>query len=187
MNEESNNERILLTSMASAMFFGTIIFASVACSVKMALSGDWGSLFQTMNNSRASPLDSKSFSSIATLLYHCSVLGLLLFYAYICENHPPYPHGVKTYDRDEFFFMTAIVLVASCFTLKGNGGAKSPSTSKKDANDAVVTVEILHRDQTEEWKGWMQLMFLLYHYYNAEEVYNSIRVMITCYVFMTGT
>ena len=32
----------------------------------------------------------------------------------------------------------------------------------------------------------MQFMFLLYHYYHAEEVYNSIRIMITCYVWMTG-
>jgi len=45
---------------------------------------------------------------------------------------------------------------------------------------------ILSRAQTEEWKGWMQWMFLLYHYYHAEPVYNSIRVMITCYVWMTG-
>lgn len=29
-------------------------------------------------------------------------------------------------------------------------------------------------------------MFLLYHYYHAEEIYNSIRIMITAYVFMTG-
>ena len=29
-------------------------------------------------------------------------------------------------------------------------------------------------------------MFLLYHYYHAEEVYNAIRIMITCYVWMTG-
>ena len=29
-------------------------------------------------------------------------------------------------------------------------------------------------------------MFLLYHYYAASETYNSIRIMITCYVWMTG-
>jgi N-acetylneuraminate 9-O-acetyltransferase len=46
--------------------------------------------------------------------------------------------------------------------------------------------DILNRDQTEEWKGWMQFMFLMYHYYHAEEVYNAIRIMITCYVWMTG-
>jgi N-acetylneuraminate 9-O-acetyltransferase len=32
----------------------------------------------------------------------------------------------------------------------------------------------------------MQFIFLLYHYFHAEEVYNSVRVMITCYVWMTG-
>ena len=30
------------------------------------------------------------------------------------------------------------------------------------------------RDQTEEWKGWMQLMFLLYHYFDAKELYNGV-------------
>mmetsp|Transcript_16399 Transcript_16399/g.24577 ORF Transcript_16399/g.24577 Transcript_16399/m.24577 type:complete len:982 (-) Transcript_16399:121-3066(-) len=35
-------------------------------------------------------------------------------------------------------------------------------------------------------KAGCSLFFLLYHYYHAEEVYNSIRIMITCYVWMTG-
>jgi len=29
-------------------------------------------------------------------------------------------------------------------------------------------------------------MFLLYHYYHAEETYKALRIMITCYVWMTG-
>lgn len=32
----------------------------------------------------------------------------------------------------------------------------------------------------------MQIAFLLYHYFEAAEVYNTIRVMITCYIWMTG-
>jgi hypothetical protein len=46
--------------------------------------------------------------------------------------------------------------------------------------------EVLNRKQTEEWKGWMQFIFLLYHYVHATEVYNVIRVLITCYVWLTG-
>lgn len=42
------------------------------------------------------------------------------------------------------------------------------------------------RDQTEEWKGWMQVMFVWYHYFAAKEWYNWIRVFIACYVWMTG-
>jgi len=44
----------------------------------------------------------------------------------------------------------------------------------------------LQREQTDEWKGWMQLMFLMYHYFAEKEVYNAIRVYIAAYVFMTG-
>lgn len=42
------------------------------------------------------------------------------------------------------------------------------------------------RNQTEEWKGWMQVMFVWYHYFAAKEWYNLIRVYIGCYVWMTG-
>ncbi len=45
---------------------------------------------------------------------------------------------------------------------------------------------LLNRDQTEEWKGWMQVMFLLYHYFEARELYNAIRIFIAGYVWMTG-
>ena len=32
----------------------------------------------------------------------------------------------------------------------------------------------------------LQVLFLLYHYYNAKEIYNAIRVFIAAYVWMTG-
>ncbi|CAK9169975.1 unnamed protein product [Ilex paraguariensis] len=57
----------------------------------------------------------------------------------------------------------------------------------------------LNRHQTEEWKGWMQasiyvkvrnlnalVLFLMYHYFAATEIYNAIRVFIAAYVWMTG-
>merc|ERR1719409_2481603 len=46
--------------------------------------------------------------------------------------------------------------------------------------------DFMHRDQTEEWKGWMQFLFLAYHYWKQEANYNDIRVYITCYLWMTG-
>merc|ERR1712137_32166 len=50
----------------------------------------------------------------------------------------------------------------------------------------LATSQPLQREQTDEWKGWMQIMFLLYHYFAEHEVYNAIRVYIAAYVFMTG-
>lgn len=54
-------------------------------------------------------------------------------------------------------------------------------TLKKTEKPAV-----LGREQTNEWKGWMQIMFLLYHYYRGTWIYNEIRVFVSCYVWMTG-
>lgn len=50
----------------------------------------------------------------------------------------------------------------------------------------VRTPLLLNRPQTEEWKGWMQVLFLLYHYFEAKEAYNAIRIFIAGYVWMTG-
>ena len=202
-----------LTTMASAMFFGMIFFATTAMAVKAWSHGDTRAL-QAAANPRASALDLRSFPSVYTFLYNMSFLGLIMFYAYLCEYHPPFPHAPKSYDRDEFFFMTALLIVISLYTLKKNDPTVGVTSSSKDGSssstaktlsssdswnsDSHTTItannqrqvapvnektEVLNRDQTEEWKGWMQFMFLLYHYYHAEEVYNAIRVMITCYVW----
>ena len=184
------------STMATAMMFGTIIFASVALAARMYFSGDMRAV-RDAQCPRSSPLDVRSFSSVYTLLHHSTIFGLILMYAYICEYHPPFPHAGKAYDRDEFFFMTALLFLVSAFTLYKNDKGKASPPDQKDSNvDGVVKErqvaevndanEVLNRDQTEEWKGWMQYMFLLYHYYHAEEVYNAIRIMITCYVWMTG-
>ena len=213
-----------LSSVATAMLFGTITFATVALATRTWLIGDSRAILTAMQP-RAQPLDIKSFTSIYTLLHHFTVFGLILFFAYICENHPFFPHDEKAYDRDQFFFLVALLFLLSSYTVHKNEKAKSTvhrtesssklgdklqalsnkssapnvSPTKMDetsyssytgtlqttgtyirASDTSPANDVLNRDQTEEWKGWMQFVFLFYHYYHAEEIYNSIRIMITC-------
>lgn len=76
----------------------------------------------------------------------------------------------KSYSRDLFLFLF--------FALAAYGWCISLQKSK--------TTGPLNREQTEEWKGWMQVLFLLYHYFKASEAYNAIRLFIAAYVWMTG-
>ena len=44
-------------------------------------------------------------------------------------------------------------------------------------------VQLLSRAQTEEWKGWMQFAFIMYHYYRMYSAYNEIRCFVSAYVW----
>jgi len=108
--------------------------------------------------------------SVMLLMKEFSVLGALMLYAWVCENAPIYPHEQKEHLPDFFWFICLVVLVFAFGSLEFHEGAD----------------DLVNRDQTEEWKGWMQTVFLLYHYFHESEVYNIVRVMISCYVWMTG-
>jgi len=108
--------------------------------------------------------------SILLLMNNLAQFGGILLYSWFCENLPYHDHGKKFHNRDIFWALTLIYLGFSLTTMKEN---------PKDTS-------VLNRDQTEEWKGWMQFLFLMYHYFEAKEIYNSIRVFISCYVWMTG-
>lgn len=82
--------------------------------------------------------------------------------------------SLRQHNLDAFISTMVIVLLVSLLTVRSH------------PEDISRGLEILHRDQTEEWKGIMQLGFILYHYFHAEETYNLIRIFIACYVWMTG-
>ena len=101
----------------------------------------------------------------------CAVeMGTIVLWFYIADRTPAIAAGPKEYIRDVFLFIFLILtIVASGYSMKQ---ARAPT--------------LINRQQTEEWKGWMQVLFLLYHYYEAREVYNAIRIFIASYVWMTG-
>lgn len=59
----------------------------------------------------------------------------------------------QAHDMDMFWCVALMLLVSSALNVRKSKGG-----------------DVLNREQTEEWKGWMQFMFLMYHYFSAHEV-----------------
>ncbi|KAK0578803.1 hypothetical protein LWI29_016450 [Acer saccharum] len=104
--------------------------------------------------------------------------GLLMFYFYICDRTNILGDSTKDYNRDLFLFLFMLLIIVSAMTSLKKHSDKSVFSGKATL--------YLNRHQTEEWKGWMQVLFLMYHYFAATEIYNAIRVFIAAYVWMTG-
>ncbi|KAK3005309.1 hypothetical protein RJ639_016218 [Escallonia herrerae] len=126
-----------------------------------------------------------------------SEFGGLMFYFYICDRTNLFAESTKNYNRDLFLFLYVLLIIASAMTSLKKHSDKSAFSGK--------SLLYLNRHQTEEWKGWMQasffvcnasvfqlsqrasiVLFLMYHYFAATEIYNAIRVFIAAYVWMTG-
>lgn len=107
-----------------------------------------------------------------------SEFGALLIYYYICDRTNLLGESKKSYNRDLFWFLYSLLIIVSAVTSFKIHTDKSPLSGK--------SIMYLNRHQTEEWKGWMQVLFLMYHYFAATEIYNAIRVFIAAYVWMTG-
>jgi len=132
-----------------------------------------GELMQTR-----SPKDSDANAKVGPV--HKSQLGTLrawgefifyMGYIYLCDRTPVFSKGPKLTGSSRFWAVNVLILLCALCTLRSSG----PGEMKP-----------LQRDQTEEWKGWMQLMFILYHYFAEAPIYNAIRLYIAAYVWMTG-
>ncbi|XP_065834180.1 N-acetylneuraminate 9-O-acetyltransferase-like, partial [Oscarella lobularis] len=106
------------------------------------------------------------------VLKNLSKFGLILAYFYICDRTPIFMKEAKVYGLGSFLACLGVLFLV--------GIASGKEASKAD---------YLNRDQTDEWKGWMQLIILAYHYLGASadlRVYVWIRVLVASYLFMSA-
>lgn len=99
-------------------------------------------------------------------------LGLIMLYFFLCDRTTFFMKENKYYTHVNFFLPFSYLMILGFFFTE-----KTKQTT------------ILHRDMTDEWKGWMQLVILVYHLTGANGVvpiYMQIRVMVSSYLFLSG-
>lgn len=119
------------------------------------------------------------------------VFPMALLYCYVADRTDLFSKGMKEFVPLEFALLVAVCAILFAATLRKNrlreprvvSGAATPAKPlKEDAG-------ILSRDQTDEWKGWMQAVILIYHWTGASRnlpVYIFIRLLVAAYLFQTG-
>jgi len=116
------------STVSCVIFFGSIIFTTVAMATKAWILGDTRALREaiqatlTIDQAKPSvvPLQ-QSFQSIYVMLHHFSLLGILIFIVYICERHPPFSSTERqNFDEDSFAFLIIVACIAAFLSIRKN-------------------------------------------------------------------
>lgn len=110
------------------------------------------------------------------------VMAVLI--CYYADRTQLFAKGEKHWSWTDFWALCAPCLLLTLVSIRKS---KNPP-----ARNGALTVEadqpFLSRDQTEEWKGWMQAVILIYHWTGAgrPSIYIFVRLLVASYLFQTG-
>lgn len=150
------------------------------CGVLWVVRGAWGA-YETARShlqgyapvSRAAPPPvSGAAGSDTSPLAAMARLGLIMCYFYLCDRTNFFMKENKYYSEWSFWLPVGYVFALGLFF-----------TEDSKSNT------VLHREQTDEWKGWMQLVILVYQVTGASKVlpiYMMVRTLVSAYLFLTG-
>ncbi|XP_063235873.1 N-acetylneuraminate 9-O-acetyltransferase isoform X2 [Bacillus rossius redtenbacheri] len=107
-----------------------------------------------------------------TLLACLARMAVIMAYFYLCDRTNFFMKQNKYYTPVSFWLPFAYIFALGLFF-----------------TDDSRSTKVLHREQTDEWKGWMQLVILIYHNTGASGVlpiYMLVRVLVAAYLFLAG-
>ena len=121
----------------------------------------------------------------ASLLKSCAIMAAVSIYCFTADRTNIFDTVNKLVDTQAFLIACGVSLLLGVVSVARIQTPKSYSDTEKEQ----MGCGILPRQQTEEWKGWMQIVILLYHYFGTSStlwVYRVIRVLVASYLFLTG-
>jgi hypothetical protein len=111
--------------------------------------------------------------------------GLVVCFCFYADRTQVFEKEQKQFRRREFLMACLAIGVAGVASIREStiAGAshKSALTPKHQG--------FLSREQTDEWKGWMQFILLIYHYTHGSKtlwIYEIVRLLVASYLFLTG-
>ncbi|ERF70899.1 hypothetical protein EPUS_02421 [Endocarpon pusillum Z07020] len=115
------------------------------------------------------------------------IIAMAVVYCFVADRTLIFDKVQKVSSQRTFLQMITIVMLGGVLTVRKPGDTSAETSAKPTR--ATLGQKFLSRDQTDEWKGWMQFVILIYHYTgmsNVLWVYQIIRLLVASYLFMTG-
>jgi hypothetical protein len=114
-----------------------------------------------------------------------TVFGLVVCFCFYADRTQIFEKEQKQFRRREFSMACLTISVAGLVSIRES---RSQATNEKSA---LKTKDqgFFSRDQSDEWKGWMQFALLIYHYTRGSQIlwiYEIVRLLVASYLFMTG-
>ena len=142
----------------------------------------------TFNSESVAELKEFSFLPSRNITKAITVLILAICYCYYADRTQLFNKSQKQYSFVEFTWLCTAILFLGVFSMRRSVPAPLPNESGRSIQK-LQDKSFLSRNQTEEWKGWMQFIILIYHYTGASKVlfiYKMVRLLVASYIFMTG-
>lgn len=117
------------------------------------------------------------------------MLGLAISYCYYADRTQLFTKAQKQFSSMEFLWLCTVTLVLGVLSIRRSAPALLAHKCFDRPTPKVQDLPVLSRYQTDEWKGWMQFIILIYHYTGASRIlwiYQIIRLLVASYIFMTG-
>lgn len=168
----SSAEPYTTLQVVTYSFLGVCLIIAVVMTVQKWLQHWRGTSpvrFTPLNNQVKKPSTDPDMYCLMTSLAR---MGVIMAYFYLCDRTNFFMKENKYFSRVSFWLPFGYVFALGLFFTEDSRFTK-----------------VLHRDQTDEWKGWMQLVILIYHMTGASgilPIYMHIRVLVSAYLFLSG-
>ena len=120
------------------------------------------------------------------------IFFVAILFCFHADRTHLFAKGQKEFIANDFYLLLALAAVPALLTIRKSIARKPRNLPAGGATAATPMVEdqgVLSRDQTDEWKGWMQAVILIYHWTGASRylpIYIFVRMLVAMYLFQTG-
>ena len=124
-------------------------------------------------------------SSHSKLAHALAVFAAVGTYCFVADRTSLFEQVNKIRDERLFVIFCNLAILLGLATTS----RILPASTDLEKDAEMPELEFLPRQQTEEWKGWMQVVILLYHYFGMSRamwVYRLVRVLVASYLFLTS-